>query len=137
MDDVGLGHGDLVHEKDVIANLDRIAAHSGHALQEIQSPIQRELEGDDASPTHRPAGGQVPGSEGNRRAVKKLVEQDVVANQNGAFHRGGGNHRRLSDKDVNQSDGDQGGKHSRYDSPARAFGTKLELLAERDRIAEW
>ncbi len=60
MADVGLGHGDLVHEKDVIANLDRVTAYSGHALQEIQSPIQRELEGDDASPTHRPARGQVP-----------------------------------------------------------------------------
>ncbi len=60
----------------------------------------------------------------------------MVANQDGAFHGSSGDDRGLPDKDVDQSDGDQGSEHSRYDSPARAFGTKLELLAEWDRIKD-
>ena len=118
---VGLVQGLAVHVGAVVLDLHRLAAHRDDALDEVSRLVVGVLEDDDVAPARLAEAGQMGIGEGDLRPVEELVDQDVVADQQGVHHGAGGDGEGLHHEGAD----DQRQQHRHHDGLAVLAGEGL------------
>src|SRR4051812_38776347 len=102
---IGLKHREAVHEDSPVADLDFVSADRDYALHESNLGVARVLKDDDLSALRLFKHRQPPTCEGDARTIEPFVQQKMIADEDGAFHRGSGNHAGLDDESADEERG--------------------------------
>src|SRR4051812_12966906 len=95
VDSIRLRRGNVVHVNRAVTNLDFVTADRDHALYEAKAGVTWILKDDDLAALRFLQHRQPPASERNPGPVQPLVQKQMIAHQDGAFHRRRGHDARL------------------------------------------
>ena len=96
--DIRLLERPAVDEYFTVFDPDHVAAHTDHAFHKHHGWISGIAKSDDVLPVHAAQGRNAERRVRKPRPVEQLVQEHMIADHDGLFHRARGNHRRFCDE---------------------------------------